>query len=119
MVTFSHDGKVLASGGGSQVFLKYTELKLWDVTTLREIARIQGHSDAVSSLAFSPDDSMLVSGGYVRKRRRATSAIHDNRQQRMRRTSTAKVSAWVCPWPPLVATTRQAQPVLARVRRGG
>jgi WD40 repeat protein len=58
-LAFSHDGKLLATGGGNQ---KEAELKLWDVKTRREIRSLKGHKDLLTSVAFSPDDSMLVTG---------------------------------------------------------
>ena len=37
-------------------------VRLWDLAGTREIARLEGHSGAVSSVAFSPDGSRLASG---------------------------------------------------------
>ena len=59
-ITFSPDGKTLASGGSS--------FRLWDATTgraLGEPLRIDdgGNSHSVKSVAFSPDGKTLASGG--------------------------------------------------------
>jgi WD40 repeat protein/serine/threonine protein kinase len=59
-ITFSPDGKTLASGGSS--------FRLWDATTgraLGEPLRINdgGNSHSVKSVAFSPDGKTLASGG--------------------------------------------------------
>jgi WD40 repeat protein len=54
-VAFSADGKVLASGAGDKT------IKLWDTTTWQEITTLIGHSDAITSLAFSPVERTLLS----------------------------------------------------------
>ena len=60
-VTFSRDGKQLATGSGEPS--RDGEVKLWDVATgqlAKEFLRV--HSDAVFSLDFSPDGKLLASG---------------------------------------------------------
>ncbi|HLJ93228.1 MAG TPA: WD40 repeat domain-containing protein [Gemmataceae bacterium] len=56
-LTWSHDGKILASGGGDG------QVWLWDVATGRALRRCAGHEGRVTALAFSLDDRTLVSGG--------------------------------------------------------
>lgn len=62
-VSFSPDGKILASGSEDGV------IKLWNVSTGEEIKTLPGHSDygqplkEVFSLAFNHDGTILVSGG--------------------------------------------------------
>lgn len=70
-VAFSPDGRLLASGGGgcSEHYGGYQEgadrdIRIWDVEKKRRVMRLTGHTAAVCSLCFSPDSSLLVSGGF-------------------------------------------------------
>jgi len=54
-VAFSHDGKMLASGGADKT------IKLWNIKEGKMLATFSGHESGVLSVAFSPDNKMLVS----------------------------------------------------------
>jgi WD40 repeat protein len=41
-------------------------VKLWDAVTGQELATLKGHSDRVSSVAFSPDGKRLATGSFDR-----------------------------------------------------
>ncbi len=63
-VSFSPDGKTLASAGGDTGPLSDHipgEIKLWDVATGKAIATLTGHSSTVWSVSFSPDGKTLAS----------------------------------------------------------
>ena len=59
-VTFSHDGRVLATASWDGT------IRLWDVLTRNEIKRLEGHRDHVVALGFSPDGRQLASAASGR-----------------------------------------------------
>jgi len=52
-VTFSPDGKVLAASDNQ-------DIKLWDVETGKEIAKLSGHLDKVTCVAFNPKNRQIL-----------------------------------------------------------
>jgi WD40 repeat protein len=53
---FSPDGAILASGG-------YKEVRMIDPSTGKVIRTLEGHTDYVRSIVFSPDGKRLLAGG--------------------------------------------------------
>ncbi|RKU09999.1 hypothetical protein C6503_20150 [Candidatus Poribacteria bacterium] len=58
-LTFSPDGTRIAVGMGG----RQPTVQIWDIATRKPIATFTGHKRNIESLAFSPDSSLLVSGG--------------------------------------------------------
>lgn len=55
-VSFSPDGRLLATAGADKT------VRLWDVSTGKEVRKLSGHEKAVTCVAFSPDGKSVVSG---------------------------------------------------------
>ncbi len=53
-LAFSPDSKLLAGAVTDQT------VRIWDVSSQREVARFRGHVDAVTGVAFSPDGQVLA-----------------------------------------------------------
>jgi WD40 repeat protein len=65
-LAFSHDGKVLATGGYGHNARKRSlgdqaDLKLWNVADGKELGACEDFTSDILALAFSPDDAFLVS----------------------------------------------------------
>jgi hypothetical protein len=61
-VTFSPDGRMVATASGSMWNHKEQTVRLWEVTTGKERRQFVGHDAQVTSLVFSRDGSTLISG---------------------------------------------------------
>jgi WD40 repeat protein/serine/threonine protein kinase len=56
-LTFSPDGEILASGAG----FSDSDIKLWSVTSGKQVGRLEGHQAWVCSCVFWPDGKTLAS----------------------------------------------------------
>lgn len=67
-VTYSPDGKYLASAGGSEFAPERNggktsgEIKVWDRLSSAERGKLEGHTNKIFSAAFSPDSQTLATG---------------------------------------------------------
>jgi WD40 repeat protein len=57
-VAFTPDGAIIASGGHDCV------TRLWQVSSMTELAVLSGHEGTVEALAFSPDGKLLVTASF-------------------------------------------------------
>lgn len=65
-VSFSHDGKQLAIGGGPNPFgsrkVGESRIRIFNISDPDDYIELSGHEARINSIAFSHDDSQLVSG---------------------------------------------------------
>jgi WD40 repeat protein len=59
-IDFSPDGRLLVSGGSYQ----NQNVRLWDVSTGALLRTLEGHTDGVTQVLFSPQGHYLVSASY-------------------------------------------------------
>lgn len=68
-LVFSPDGKILATASAPSLGRRTTRdgtIRLLEVSSGRVLTTLEGHTDVVPSLAFSPDGRLLASGSYDR-----------------------------------------------------
>ena len=61
---FSPCGRYFASGSWWQRGLKQMPIRLWEVATGENIATFHGHTSDVQCIAFSPDGTLMATGGH-------------------------------------------------------
>ena len=64
VLTFSPCGQYLAGGAWWREGWNKVPICLWEVATGKNVATFMGHPTDIQCLAFSPDSTILASGGY-------------------------------------------------------
>jgi hypothetical protein len=71
-VSYSHDGKYLASAGGSEFTPERNggrtsaEIKVWDTVDNVELDKLKGHTNKIFAAAFAPKSHLLATGAADR-----------------------------------------------------
>ncbi len=60
-LAFSPDGRLLASGSGSNQSSHDATVRVWDTASGRELRRLEGHLAGVNAIAFAPDGRSVAS----------------------------------------------------------
>ena len=78
-VSFSPDGKTLASGGSwnNTTQKSDTTIRLWDSQTAQPKAILTGHTSGIRCLSFSPDGKILTSGSHDNTIRLWNTSTHE------------------------------------------
>src|SRR5882724_809331 len=56
-LALSHDGQWLVSAGEDH------SVRVWDVASGHEVRKLREHPEPVTTVAWSPDDTLIASGG--------------------------------------------------------
>jgi WD40 repeat protein len=80
-LVFSRDGQRLYSGGGHTITTTVSRevgaIRIWDAATGQPAGALFGHTEAVQSLALSPDGTQLLSGAGSAARKDCTVRLWD------------------------------------------
>jgi WD40 repeat protein/tRNA A-37 threonylcarbamoyl transferase component Bud32 len=106
-VTYSPDGRLLASSSGLWGSNEPGEILVWDAASGAKLFTLQGHPGPIMTLAFSPDSRLLVSGGGSWTDRTSTVKLWDTATGRELRTLVTGAghvhSVAFCPDRPVIA----------------
>ena len=98
-LAISADGKLLATAGADKL------VKLWDLATLKETAKIEAHSSQVLAVAFHPDGSQLVTGGADQQLKAWDVKTREQTMQLGRHSAPITGATWVAAGPAIFAST--------------
>lgn len=63
-LAFSPCGRFLASGTWWQIGMDKMAIRIWEIETRENISTFWGHNTDIQTLTFSPDGTLLASGGF-------------------------------------------------------
>ena len=95
----SHDGKLLATAGGDKL------VKLWDLETHQELAKLEGHAAQVLTLAFDEKATQLASGGADFQLKVWDVQTHERIMSLGTHTTAVNAVAWSPTGPAITAVT--------------
>lgn len=95
----STDGKLLATAGGDKL------VKIWDLITRKETARLEGHAAQVLTLAFNTDATQLVTGGADQQLKVWDVKTREKIMTLGRQTAVIDAVTWVPTGPAVLAAT--------------
>ena len=98
-LALSSDGRLLATAGGDRL------VKIWDLATRKEIAKLEGHTAQVLAVAFDEKAAQLISGGADQQLKLWDVKTKERINSLGRQTSGVTSLAWVSGGPTIVAAT--------------
>ena len=98
-LALSPDGKLLVTAGGDKL------VKIWDLATHREIAKLEGHTAQVLAVAFDEKTTQLVSGGADQELKLWDVKTRERINSLGKRSAAVTSLAWVSGGPTIFAAT--------------
>ena len=95
----SANGKLLATAGGDKL------VRLWEIETATETAKLEAHTTQVLGLAFSPDATQLATGGADRQLKVWDAKTRENTSTFTSRNAAFNALTWSAAGPAVFAVT--------------
>ncbi len=95
----SRDGKLLATAGGDRL------VKIWDLATRKEVAKLEGHTAQVLAVAFDEKAGRLISGGADQELKLWDVKTKERINSLGKRSAAVTSLAWVSGGPTIFAAT--------------
>ena len=98
-LALSRDGKLLATAGGDRL------VKIWDLATRKEVAKLEGHTAQVLAVAFDEKATQLISGGADQELKLWDVKTKERINSLGKRSAAVTSLAWVTGGPTIFAAT--------------
>jgi hypothetical protein len=98
-LALSRDGKLLATAGGDRL------VKIWDMATRKETARLEGHTAQVLAVAFDEKATQIISGGADQQLKLWDVKTKERINSLGARSAAVTSLAWVQGGPAILAAT--------------